>query len=258
MSTHIKISLEAGVLRITLARPEKKNALTNDMYGALAAAVERAETDPQVRVVLLAAEGDAFTAGNDLGDFAAVASGRLNLEHMNAGKFLNALARAEKPYVAAVQGPAVGIGTTMLLHCDLVYVAEDAQLTTPFVNLALVPEAASSWLLPARIGHARAFAMFALGEAIDGRSAVRLGLANEALPSDQLLPKAMASARALASRPLGALIATKRLMRDPGALHARMAQEHELFAARLKTAEAAEALRAFAQRRPPDFTKIQG
>ncbi len=258
MSDHILSTIEDRVLRLTLNRPDKKNALTNAMYQALGEALDRAEADPAVRAVLFEAEGDAFTAGNDLGDFAAVASGKLAREDMRSSQFLSALARAQKPYVAAVQGLAVGVGTTMLMHCDLVYVAEDAKLTTPFVNLALVPEAASSWLLPARIGHARAFAMFALGEPVDGKKAAEIGIANEALPKDQVRAKALASAKALATRPLGALQATKRLMRDAQAIQARMSQESEIFGARLKSAEAAEALRAFAERRPPDFSKIEG
>jgi enoyl-CoA hydratase/carnithine racemase len=257
-TTHIRTSVTDRVLHITLARPEKKNALTNDMYKALAEALAQAEADPGIRAVLFDAEGDAFTAGNDLGDFAAVSSGKLAREDMYSWRFLSALAHAEKPYVAAVHGLAVGIGTTMLLHCDLVYVAEDAKLTTPFVNLALVPEAASSLLLPARIGHARAFAMFALGEPVDGKTAAAIGLANQALPKDQVRAKALESAKALATRPLGALKATKRLMRDAQTIQARMNQEGEIFGARLKTAEAAEALRAFAERRAPDFTKVEG
>ena len=188
MSEHVRIAAEDGVLRITLARPEKKNSLTQPMYTALADALTRAETDASVRVVLLEAEGDAFTAGNDLGDFAAVAAGKLDRKAMTTVQFLDALAHARKPLVAAVNGLAVGIGVTMLLHCDLVFVAENAKLSTPFVNLALVPEAASSLLLPARIGHARAFAMFALGEPIDGRTAANIGLANAALPAHEVAP----------------------------------------------------------------------
>lgn len=256
--THVLTNVEDGVLRLTLNRPDKKNALTNAMYAALAVALTRAESDTSIRVVLLEAEGDAFTAGNDLGDFAAVAAGTLDRSEMNSGKFLSALARAQKPCVAAVQGLAVGIGTTLLMHCDLVYVAEDAKLTTPFVNLALVPEAASSWLLPARIGYARAFAMFALGEPVDGRTAAAIGIANQALPKEAVRAKALAAAKLLATRPTGALKATKRLMRDAEAIQARMNQESEIFGARLKTAEAAEALRAFAERRAPDFSKIAG
>jgi enoyl-CoA hydratase/carnithine racemase len=255
--SYLLTHLEDGVLRLTLNRPDKKNALSNAMYGALADALTRAETDADVRVVLLEAEGDAFTAGNDLGDFAAVAAGTLARSEMNSAKFLSALARAEKPYVAAVQGLAVGVGTTMLLHCDLVFIAEDAKLTTPFVNLALVPEAASSWLLPSRIGYARAFAMFALGEPVDGKTAAAIGIANQALPKEQVRAKALAAAKLLATRPTGALKATKRLMRDAEAIQARMNQEGEVFGARLKTAEAAEALRAFAERRVPDFSRIE-
>jgi len=256
MSDHIRVLIDQGVMRITFARPEKKNAITNAMYGALADALSQAERDVSVRAVLFDAEGDAFTAGNDLGDFAAVASGALKRSEMRVHEFLATLARARKPYVAAVTGLAVGVGVTMLLHCDLVYVAEDAKLTTPFVGLALVPEAASSWLLPARIGHARAYAMFALGEAIDGRTAAAVGIANAALPAREVKDKGLAAARALAKQPAGALQATKALMRDAEAIAAVMARESEIFTARLKTAEAAEAFQAFAQRRAPDFTKI--
>ena len=177
---------------------------------------------------------------------------------MKAHRFLAQLARARKPYVAAVQGTAVGIGVTLLLHCDLVYVAEEAKLSTPFVNLALVPEAASSALLPARIGYARAYAMFALGEVIDGRTAAAIGLVNAALPVDQVRDRALAAAHALALKPAGALQTTKALMRDATAISAVMAREMEQFTARLKTAEAAEAFRAFAERRPPDFRKLAG
>ncbi|HEY4365855.1 MAG TPA: enoyl-CoA hydratase-related protein [Steroidobacteraceae bacterium] len=258
MSDHIRVSVEDNIMRLVLARPEKKNALTNAMYAALGAALQRAESDPQVRVVLLEAEGDAFTAGNDIGDFAAVAAGTADRSDMQAFAFLEALARGQKPYVAAVHGFAVGIGVTMLMHFDLVYVAEDAKLSTPFVNLAVVPEAASSWLIPARIGHARAFAMFALGEAIDGRTAASLGMANSALPASEVRAKALAAAKVLAAKPIGALQATKKLMRDAEAISALIAREGEIFGARLRTAEAAEAFRAFAERRAPDFSKIEG
>src|SRR5688572_9856661 len=194
MTEHVRSSVDGGVLRLTLARPEKKNALTNEMYVALAESLARAEQDPAVRVVLFEAEGDAFTAGNDIAVFAAVAAGKMQRGDMKAHVFLEALARAQKPYVAAVPGLAVGVGVTMLMHCDLVYVAEDAKLSVPFVNLALVPEAASSWLIPARIGHARAFAWFAFGDPIDGRTAASIGLANAALPAGEVRAKAWAAA----------------------------------------------------------------
>lgn len=256
MSEHVRVVADAGVLRLTLARAEKKNALTNAMYAALGGALDRAESDPTIRVVLLDAEGDAFTAGNDLGDFAAVAAGTVRREDMSSHMFLNALARARKPYVAAVQGLAVGIGVTMLMHCDLVFAAEDARLSTPFVNLGLVPEAASSLLLPARIGHARAFAMFALGEGIDGRTAASIGLVTAALPASEVGPKALLAARALAARPPAALQATKQLMRDAEAIRQVMDRERDVFGERLKSAEAAEAFAAFRERRPPDFSKM--
>jgi enoyl-CoA hydratase/carnithine racemase len=254
VTEHVKSSLEDGVLILTINRPEKKNALSRAMYLTLADAVEQAQDDPAVRVILLRGEGGVFTAGNDLADFAAVNVG--DAEGGRGGSaYIEALGRAEKPIVAAVTGLAIGIGVTMLLHCDLVYVADDAKLSTPFVNLALVPEAASSALLPARIGHARAFAMFALGETVLGERAAEIGLANEALPAAEVEAKALEAARALARRPLGALIATKKLMRQNHPIMERMAQEGELFSQRLKTAEAAEAFAAFAERRAPDFTK---
>ena len=243
-------------MRLTLNRPAKKNALTNAMYGTLTDALERAEQDRGVRAVVFEAEGDVFCAGNDIGDFAAAASGAVSNERMRGFDFIFQLGRAQKPYVAAVQGKAVGVGLTMLLHCDLVFVSDDASLSAPFVNLGLVPEAASSLLLPARIGHARAYSVFALGEAIDGRTAASIGLANAVVPRAEVRVRALAAARALAAQPLDALCATKRLMRDAEQIGAVMKKEAVSFAERLKSAEAAEAFRAFAERRPPDFRKL--
>lgn len=245
-------------MRVTLARPEKKNAITGPMYAALASALDAAERDDDIRVLLFDAEGDAFCAGNDVSEFAAVAEGQSTGPAITAQVFLQALARAKKPYVAAVHGLAVGIGVTMLLHCDLVYVAEDAKLSTPFVNLALVPEAASTLLMPARIGYARAFELFALGEPIDGRTAARLGIANAALPTSEVAAKALSAAQALSSRPIGALKATKQLMRDASTIGALMERESKLLWDRLHTEEAREAFRAFAERRAPDFSRLRG
>jgi enoyl-CoA hydratase/carnithine racemase len=254
MTEHIKTTTQDGVLEITFARPEKKNALSNAMYSKASAALENAQTDSSIRVVLLSSEGDAFTSGNDLADFAGVAAG--GREELQAARFIRALANAEKPLIAAVPGLAVGVGMTMLLHCDLVFVADSAKLSAPFVNLALVPEAASSLLLTARIGHARAFALFAMGESLSGAEAFSLGLANKMLPKDEVIPAARAAARALAEKPLGAVVATKKLMRESEAILARMAQEGKVFGERLKTAEAREVFSAFAERRPPNFTKL--
>ncbi len=253
MTDHLKISTTAGMMEIAWNRPEKKNALTNDMYREAAEALERASTDRTIRVALLTSEGDSFTAGNDLSVFAGASSGG---EAPQGHRFIEAIARFEKPLVAGVRGVAVGVGTTMLLHCDLVFVATDAKLTTPFVNLALVPEAASSLLLQARIGYARAFAMFALGEVLTGSQAAELGVANKALPAEEVLAAARSGAAELAKRPLGALMATKKLMRQSDVLLTRIAAEGAVFAERLQTAEAAEAFTAFRERRAPDFSKF--
>jgi enoyl-CoA hydratase/carnithine racemase len=255
MTEHIKIQNHDGVLSLTMARPDKKNALTNAMYGALADAIVSAETDPNVRVILIRGEGDMFTSGNDVGEFAAIATGAVQGER-HVSRFLQALARSSRPLVAAVQGRAVGVGTTMLLHCDLVVLADNALLTTPFVSLALVPEASSSLLMPMRIGYARAFEMFAFGEAVDSSSALAWGIANRVVPLDKLDAEAMALAARLAKQPAGAVSATKRLMRNPEVLMAQIKAESEQFAARLKTIEAREAFTAFAERRPPDFLKL--
>jgi enoyl-CoA hydratase/carnithine racemase len=254
MTDHIKTTTQDGILEIIFARPEKKNALSNAMYRKAADALESAQTDSAIRVVLLSSEGDAFTSGNDLADFAGVAAG--GREELQAARFIRVLANAEKPLIAAVPGLAVGVGTTMLLHCDLVFVADTAKLSAPFVNLALVPEAASSLLLTARIGHARAFALFAMGESLSGAEALTLGIANKMLPKDEVIPAARAAARALAEKPLGAVVATKKLMRESEAILARMAQEGKVFGERLQTAEAREVFSAFAERRPPNFTKL--
>ncbi|MET0183524.1 MAG: enoyl-CoA hydratase-related protein [Caulobacterales bacterium] len=254
MSEHVKINKKDGVLEIVFARPERKNALTNAMYVAAAEALENANIDQDVRVVLIAGEGDAFSAGNDLGDFSAFAAGKS--EELQAWRFIKAIGSVQKPVVAAVQGLAIGVGATMLLHCDLVYVADDAKLTVPFVNLALAPEAASSMLLPARIGHARAFAMFTLGEGLSGQEAYQLGLANKVAPREEVLGAARAAALALTQRPIGSVLMTKKLMRETEAILARMDEESALFKERLKTGEAKEAFNAFSERRPADFSKF--
>ena len=255
IQSHIQRHIADGVLTLTLARADKKNAITDAMYGALADALDAAEHDNTVRVVLLRAEGDMFSAGNDIGEFASIAMGEGGGAR-NVVRFLHALARATRPLVAAVQGRAVGIGTTMLLHCDFVLLADNAQLSTPFVNLALVPEAASSLLMPARLGHVRAFEMFALGDAVSAESALAWGLANRVVPLYQLGTEAQAIAERLARQPLGALTETKRLMRDAELLKQQMEAENVSFSRRLKSAEAHEAFRAFVDRRPPNFNAV--
>jgi enoyl-CoA hydratase/carnithine racemase len=250
-STQVRIETTCGLLAVTLARPEKKNALTMPMYQALVQALERASADPAVHVVLLDADGGDFCAGNDIADFVALARSGQALESSDVFRFLRALALFDKPLVAAVRGRAVGIGTTMLLHCDLVYVADNARLSTPFVDLALVPEAASSLLLPARIGHVRAFALFALGETLDAPGALACGVANAVLPADEVTPRARAAALTLAAKPAVALQATKKLMRDHGRMLAAIESEGREFVQRLLSAEAQAMFQAFMTRRGP-------
>ncbi len=253
MTDLVKISVDNGVMEIVWNRPDKKNALSNAMYRAATAALAQAVEDTSIRVVLLASEGDSFTSGNDLADFASAAMGG---EAPAAGAFIEAIAQFPKPLVAAVPGLAVGVGTTMLLHCDLVFVANDAKLTTPFVNLALVPEAASSLLMPARIGHARAFAMFALGDGFTGVQAAQLGLANAAMSVGEVIGAAREAAAKLAKRPLGAVMATKKLMRDGETILTQLRTEGAIFGERLRSAEAMEAFAAFREKRAPDFSKL--
>lgn len=257
MGDFVKTALDHGVLTITLTRPEKKNALNGAMYNGISDGLERAETDAAVRVVVFQSDGDSFTAGNDLADFAAASTGATT-EERPASRFVRSLSKATKPLIAAVQGNAVGVGTTMLLHCDLVFLADDAKLSTPFVNLALVPEAASSLLLPSRIGHVRAYAMFALGEPIDALTALSWGLANAVVPTTELRARAGEAARTLAERPTGSIISTKSLMRNFDAISRHIEEEGAIFGQRLATAEAREAFTAFAERRKPDFSKILG
>jgi enoyl-CoA hydratase/carnithine racemase len=255
MNPEIQVELSGGVLTVTISRADKKNALTNDMYGAMADAIATANSDGAIRALLFQADGDIFTAGNDVSEFAAEAAGnKPAVRHV--ARFLQGLANATVPIVAAVQGKAVGVGTTMLLHCDYVLLAEDAQLLTPFVNLALVPEAASSYLLPLRIGHVRAFEMFALGEALPAQAAVAWGIANRSVPVADLRAEARRVAEKIAARPTGSVTAMKRLMRDAEKLIAQMESERATFLERLSSDEAKEAFQAFAEKRKPDFTKF--
>jgi enoyl-CoA hydratase/carnithine racemase len=256
MAEPILVEKSNQLLVLTLNRPEKKNALTRDMYRTLAAHINDANADTDVRCVLLQANGDMFTAGNDLQDFAAFNSSSTPAnEHDNP--FILALGTARKPLVAAVNGLAVGVGLTMLLHCDMVFLSEDAALTAPFVNLALVPEAASSMLLPLRIGYARAFEVLVLGEAVPARRAVEWGLANRAVPLADLRNVARAAALAIASRAPSAVLATKHLMRDATALRRRMDMESDHFMRQLRSPEFKEAYTAFSERRAADFSQFK-
>lgn len=260
MSDPIRTSVADGVLTVTFARAEKKNAITQAMYALLAEATERARTDDAIRVLVFKAEGDSFSAGNDIADF--IAQGSQGSQGGGAGqlldapvfRFLKALADMDKPVVAAVRGRAVGIGLTLLLHCDMVVVAEDALLSAPFVNLALAPEAASSMLLPLTIGHQRAFEIFALGEPIDGRTALAWGLASRAVPAAEVDAVAEGLAAKLAARAPNSVKKTKRLMRDGEAMWALMQREGEAFGSQMTSPEAMEAFMAFTQKRAPNFS----
>ena len=241
----------AGVIEIHIDRPDKKNALTAPMYHAMTAALADASARADIAVVLFTANGDAFCAGNDLKDFMAGPEGGAA-----AFAFIRAIAAFDKPIIAAVQGLAVGVGTTMLLHCDLIYAAPDARFIMPFVNLGLVPEAGSSLLAPATLGHAKAAAMLMLGEPMDAEAADRAGLVTAVVPADGLLAHARAKARILVAKPPQALATTRRLMKgDPAALTARIEEEAGLFRDTLRSAEAQEAFAAFFEKRAPVFRR---
>lgn len=249
--TEILTEIAGGVMTLTFNRPDKKNALTAEMYAALADAFAAAEADPAVRVILLAGAGGAFTAGNDLQDFLArPPSG----DDAPVFRFLRALVTAQKPLVAAVSGVAVGVGTTMLLHCDLVYAGDSARLSMPFVNLALVPEAGSSLLLPRLVGHQKAAELLMFGEPIDARTAREIGLVAEVFPDATLADEVRARVAKLAAKAPEALRLTKQLMKAPKATAAeQMAAEGALFQQRLGSAEAREAFTAFMEKRAPRF-----
>ncbi len=245
---NVLISQADGILEIRLNRPEKKNALTAEMYGVAAGAVESAGEDDAVRAILLSAEGDMFTAGNDLADFMrAGAEGAADVLG-NVVRFLRAFVLTEKPVVAAVSGDGVGIGATILLHCDLVVIADQARLTTPFTGLGLTPEAASSLLLPELMGHRRAYRMLALGEPMGEAEAVACGLANEAAPAGEVRVRARKLAEACAARPPEAMRITKRLLRNRDAILACIDEENRHFMERLASPEARAAFEAFFSR----------
>lgn len=247
----VLIQTADGITTISFNRPEKKNAITDAMYGAVADALDAAAADDAIRAVIITGEGPDFTAGNDISTFAAVAAGQADITESNVQRFLAAISTFPKPAIAAVTGRAIGVGVTMLLHCDLVYVAEDALLAMPFVDLGVVPEAGSSRLLPARIGHVRAFALFTLGEPLGGTDAVTLGLANAALPANEVLRAARAAARTLAGKAASSLVATKKLMRDAEAIQAAIRADDAAFLKQLSSPEAAAAFAAFAARKKP-------
>ena len=244
----VLVSQAAGVCELRLNRPAKRNAITLAMYDAMWDAIVRAEADDTVRVILLTGAGASFTAGNDLMDFM---SGPALGDQHGAARFVRLLPKIHKILIAAVHGSTVGIGVTMLLHCDLVLAGRGARLSMPFVKLGLVPEAASSLLLPRLIGHQRAAELLLLGTTVDAATAFNFGLVNRVVEDDVLLEEARALARTVADQPAGALRATKQLLRSDTGVTARIEEELQAFQERLASAEFKSAAEAFLSKSRP-------
>jgi enoyl-CoA hydratase/carnithine racemase len=251
----ILVHTDAGVMTLTLNRVDKKNSIHRAMYGALAEGVEQAAADPAVRVVLIQGHESVFSAGNDIADFLDQPP---STQDSPVFHFLRAIATIEKPLIAAVAGPAVGIGTTLLLHCDLVYAGDNAAFSVPFVNLGLCPEAASSLLMPRMFGYHRAAEALLLGEPFFAEAALEVGLVNRVLPPTEVNAYAQAQARKLAAKPLSSLVETKRLMKkgQQAQVLAVMAEEGQSFGRMLREPAAREAFSAFIQKRKPDFSQV--
>lgn len=251
----IKTATLNHVATIEIARPEKKNAITVDMYDAMAKALRAADADPAVRAVLITGQPGIFTSGNDLEDFMQRPKQGMDSPVF---QFMQALAGSEKPVVAAVTGAAIGIGTTMLLHCDLVYVSDEARLAMPFTSLGLVPEFASSLLLPQLLGHVKAAEKLLLGDPFSAQDAVDLGLANAVLPAGEVVNHARRMAERFNALPPAAVRESKKLMKRAGAerVMETVAVEGGVFQQRLTSPEAREAFSAFFQKRKPDFTQF--
>ena len=252
--SEISTTIENGVCAIQINRPARKNALTSAMYQTLADTLRAADREPQVRVVLLHGQREIFTAGNDIEDFLHAPPLQ---EDAPVLQFLAAISTFSKPLIAAVSGPAVGVGTTLLLHCDLVYASETARFALPFVQLGLCPEAAASYLLPRLIGHQRAAEKFFLGESFTAQEALEMGLVNRIIAQDELLTSAQGQAERLAQMPSAAICATKALLRHSQEKIVLDAMQNEIarFQILLRTAQAKEALNAFLEKRQPDFSK---
>jgi enoyl-CoA hydratase/carnithine racemase len=253
--TDILTHTEAGVTTITLNRVDKKNSITADMYAAMADALQAAAADAAVRVVVFQGHETIFSAGNDIGDFLNKPPAGQNSPVF---RFLHGIAAFPKPLIAAVCGPAVGVGTTMLFHCDLVYAGDNAAFSMPFVNLGLCPEAASSLLVPLMLGYHRAAEALLLGEPFMAEAALEVGLVNRVLPPTEANGYAQAQARKLAAKPISSLVETKRLMKSGQAqlVAKQMAEEGVSFGRMLGEPAAKEAFTAFMERRKPDFSKV--
>lgn len=248
MENDILVSTQGGVQTIRFNRPNKKNAITRDMYAQMTEALRSAEADENIRCHVILGTSGAFSSGNDIQDFMAIASsGDLGAEVLG---FLSCMAELEKPFISGVDGLAIGIGTTIHLHCDLTFATPASIFKTPFVDLALVPEAGSSLLVPAIMGHQRAYAMLALGEAFSAEQALEAGLIYRIVEADDLENAVAEAAEKLANRPPIALAHTKRLMKmDTASLKSRILDEAKIFASQLKSGEARTAFTAFMTRK---------
>jgi enoyl-CoA hydratase/carnithine racemase len=254
MDNNVILSRSGQVLEITLNRPEKKNALTRAMYQTICTALAEANADKALRCVLLTGAGDTFTSGNDIKDFQARAAGP---QESSNSPFLNAISTFRKPLIAAVNGAAIGVGTTMLAHCDLVVAARSARFVMPFTSLGLVPEAGSSLLFPRLVGNQRAGALLLLGEPMDADTAFAWGFVNQVAEDRELLNVAREMAQQLATLPPHAVQLTKRLIRHGKQdLSGRIEEELALFREQLRSPEAAEAFAAFVEKRKPDFSRF--
>lgn len=243
-----------GILRVELNRPTKKNAMTSNMYVELADIFKYAAKDETVRVVVWHGAGNAFTAGNDIQDFLENPPGA---EESPQAQLMHAMLDFDKPLIAAVRGAAVGGGTTMLLHCDFVYAGESARFQTPFINLALLPEFGSSYLLPLGIGRHRAAELIMLGLPFDAWRAQEVGFVTQVVPDESVLPMAIETARKLVAKPAGTLQAAKRLLKRSfrEQIRAAMNAENQAFSIQIRSDEAKEAFTAFLEKRPPDFSR---
>lgn len=256
MADEILITRNGDVQVIRMNRPDKKNALTRPMYDTMTSALKAADTDASIAVNLIVGTDGVFSAGNDIQDFAKRATD-LNATSGASG-FITTLPTLTKPLVAAVDGLAIGVGVTMLFHCDLVYASPRASFRTPFLDLGLVMEAGSSLLAPAIMGHQRAFELLCLGEPYDAEAGFRAGFVNRVVPVEQLEAQAMQAAQRLAAKPRAAVIAAKRLMKGGrDATLAQMQQEAAVFAELMRSPEAKEAFAAFLEKRKPDFAKAR-
>lgn len=257
-SPNINVSRRDGVQTIRIERSEKKNALLPAMYAAMHEALVDGDASGDVRAHIITGSGGVFSAGNDIKDFMSRAGAATPpMGESPVHKFITYLPRCEKPLIAAVDGLAIGVGVTLLFHCDLVYATPETKLTTPFLNLGLVPEAGSSLLAPRRMGHARAFEMLVLGETFSGERAREAGLVNVVVAADALDETAHGAALRLASKPPGALKIARDLMRgaDVDEIIERLEAESRLFAECMKSPEASEAFQAFVEKRAPNFGK---